>query len=105
MGGMVVAPPTKMRLKSRPARPAPTPPLRPPGRHLEEFGPEDTCSVKMADQGQARTYRIFSHTGCTLLARDASPEISGEHLSALLRVIHRQIEQVRARARWEPNAA
>lgn len=40
-----------------------------------------------------------------LLARDASPEISGEHLSALLRVIHRQIEQVRTRARWEPNAA
>lgn len=41
-------------------------------RHADEFGLEDTCSVKLTDQVQAREVRIFSQTGCILLAMFAA---------------------------------
>lgn len=36
-------------------------------RHSDEFTEEDTCAVKLTVQGQARTVRIFSATGCIKL--------------------------------------
>lgn len=41
-------------------------------RHADEFGAEDTCTVKLTDQVQAREVRIFSQTGCILLAMFAN---------------------------------
>lgn len=41
-------------------------------RHDDEFGTEDTCVVKLTTQGQAREVRIFSQTGCILLAMFAN---------------------------------
>ena len=39
-------------------------------RHADEFGAEDSCGTKLVLQGdtQARQYRLFSQTGCILLA-------------------------------------
>ena len=36
-------------------------------RHADEFTEVDTCGVNLTLQGQARTYRIFSDTGCIKL--------------------------------------
>lgn len=36
-------------------------------RHSDEFGPEDTCTVKLTVQGQVREVRLFSATGCNTL--------------------------------------
>lgn len=41
-------------------------------RHADEFGAEDTCEVNLTSQGQSREYRIFSQTGCILLAMFAN---------------------------------
>lgn len=41
-------------------------------RHGDEFSPADTCVVNLTTQGQARTLRIFSASGCTLLSMFAS---------------------------------
>jgi len=39
-------------------------------RHADEFGAEDSCDTKLMSQGdiQARNVRLFSQTGCILLA-------------------------------------
>ena len=37
-------------------------------RHKDEFTEDDTCTVKLTAQGQARDFRIFSATGCHLLS-------------------------------------
>jgi len=36
-------------------------------RHADEFGEEDTCTIKLMAQGQMRELRIFSATGCQKL--------------------------------------
>lgn len=36
-------------------------------RHADEFTETDTCSIKLMEQGQMRSTRIFSATGCQLL--------------------------------------
>lgn len=41
-------------------------------RHADEFGAEDTCEVNLTSQGQSRSTRIFSQTGCILLAMFAN---------------------------------
>ncbi|TCS69761.1 hypothetical protein EDC61_11961 [Sulfuritortus calidifontis] len=41
-------------------------------RHADEFGSEDTCEVNLTSQGQIRNTRIFSQTGCILLAMFAN---------------------------------
>lgn len=41
-------------------------------RHADEFSEEDTCAVKLTAQGQARTTRVFSGTGCIKLGFFAS---------------------------------
>jgi hypothetical protein len=37
-------------------------------RHADEFTEADTCQIKLSWQGQMREMRVFSHTGCNLLA-------------------------------------
>lgn len=41
-------------------------------RHADEFNQDDTCEVNLTSQGQARNVRIFSQTGCILLAMFAN---------------------------------
>jgi predicted transcriptional regulator len=41
-------------------------------RHEDEFGPDDTGSVKLTGPGGTQNTRIFSHTGCVLLAMFAN---------------------------------
>ena len=41
-------------------------------RHADEFSEEDTCAVNLTAQGQARTTRVFSATGCIKLGFFAS---------------------------------
>lgn len=41
-------------------------------RHADEFGAEDTCDINLMSQGQMREVRIFSQTGCILLAMFAN---------------------------------
>ncbi|MDM7462303.1 MAG: BRO family protein [Tepidimonas taiwanensis] len=41
-------------------------------RHADEFSSEDTCIIKLMTQGQGRDVRIFSQTGCILLAMFAN---------------------------------
>lgn len=41
-------------------------------RHADEFGKDDTCEVNLTSQGQIRNTRIFSQTGCILLAMFAN---------------------------------
>ncbi len=41
-------------------------------RHADEFGAEDTCVIKLMIRDQARDVRVFSQTGCILLAMFAN---------------------------------
>lgn len=41
-------------------------------RHADEFGADDSCEVNLTSQGQMREFRIFSQTGCILLAMFAN---------------------------------
>jgi hypothetical protein len=56
-------------------------------RHADEFGIEDTCTVKLTVQGQAREVRVFSATGCNTLGFFSGTKVAKEFRSWAKKVL------------------
>ena len=60
-------------------------------RNADEFTESDTCQIKLISQGQSRTVRMFSATGCNKLGFFANTALAKEFRTWASRVLAGQI--------------